>query len=348
MKPFLAGALASVAYLVFWYYFDRLPRFVSFFRYRIQRTGDSDRWPFQAAWNGALLTGAFVVAVVLLASSRPTPSPDTTVEHRAIIDRLTRLDDRIDKLDAFVREKPNQTSLRVEGAESNNTAWWVALLAAVLGGALLLFNRTSESSNAKTLRSLGAGLAVTGGILSGAKALAVDKLFSTSSLSLALVSYTPYYSVGQDGSQADQRSAAEETDLPAFATGTADSCDLLTAGLQAVSGALKKHSGISQIVVVGRADRRELHGAAQINYKTNWSLAQQRAERIRKILTDDGVSGPILVENAGPLLTREADDEKLSRDRRTTIQVYHEGTPWSKDRLPAAGSDCPDPKPGPS
>jgi outer membrane protein OmpA-like peptidoglycan-associated protein len=124
--------------------------------------------------------------------------------------------------------------------------------------------------------------------------------------------------------------------LPPFQSGSAELDNDLRCALCTLARSLAEDEHLSSIIVVGKADRRELRPTARRKYATNWGLAQQRAMCVEKALRAIRVKTEnILVITAGPVLTLHSMPATgLNTNRAVTVLIAGSGTkqehPWTE------------------
>jgi hypothetical protein len=197
----------------------------------------------------------------------------------------------------------------------------LTVLALLAAGSVLLLR--SGSFWGKTL---GIGLLATAPLISGTKFVLVEK-------------FSPEIKIAWPESKsrppADERPTAEKLPpqfsftltLPPFPQGSNTPDSNLRCVLHTLARDLATDLELSSVVVVGRADKRELKPGSRRKYATNWGLAQQRSACVQQVLVRTGIaSSKVLATTAGPLHTHEsASAELLAKDRSATLFVSGNG-----------------------
>ncbi len=209
----------------------------------------------------------------------------------------------------------NGGSQLLKPASAGELACALLFCSALVGsGTLLIYNAPTRA-----VRAAGYTLAATGSILGGAKLLSIDRLISAKTL--LSVQVTRYE---QSKQRIDPPRVSFAVRLPPFTTGSARPDRELQCAIETLASAVAADRKIESVIVVGRADKRNLNGTTRAAYATNWGLAQQRAEAITGALVAAGVEhAKIATTSAGPTLTSlKASDDSLAADRAATVVVY--------------------------
>lgn len=122
--------------------------------------------------------------------------------------------------------------------------------------------------------------------------------------------------------------------LPSFEPASASPADARFGPTACAMREQLANAGSLSALVVGRYDRRELSDRAQSRFATNLDLAQQRAERIAKFLTDSTVckARPMLHvvtltsswrHDIPPGFTGASANALLAADRRVEVYGFH-------------------------
>jgi len=116
--------------------------------------------------------------------------------------------------------------------------------------------------------------------------------------------------------------------LPPFESGSAEASEKLLSKIHSLADALVSAKTVSSIVLVGRADKRELKPEVRHKYASNWGLAQQRAVFVQQVLSNMMVPpGKILATTAGPLYTSDSTPPALlENDRAVSVYISGYGT----------------------
>jgi hypothetical protein len=278
---------------------------------------EESRWPIGTAFQGATAVTVSLLIAGLIWSGpghRPVPEPEPTV----------------------YATPPTGVSVPA--------SVFIAGILAVAGVVLLCVPSWKGR--------LAGGLCLALSLLSGAKILPVEKIFSLEDITL--LSYTRNHSPPPNGYSFQTLSVAVENmvvskfpwgkmveprpqppppffhsiTLPPFESGSAEPDQHLCCALRTLARHLAEDPHLSSIIVVGRADRRELRPTARRKYATNWGLAQQRAACVERVLRAMHVKPEnMLVITAGPLLTSHSmPAAALDPDRTVTLLITGSGS----------------------
>jgi outer membrane protein OmpA-like peptidoglycan-associated protein len=115
--------------------------------------------------------------------------------------------------------------------------------------------------------------------------------------------------------------------LPSFPQGTANPDEQLRCVIDTLGRDLANDPELSSIVIVGRADKRELRPAVRRQYASNWGLAQQRGACVQQKLLKSGVdASKVLATTAGPLHTNQLSSrDLLAQDRSVSLLITGTG-----------------------
>jgi hypothetical protein len=187
--------------------------------------------------------------------------------------------------------------------------------------------RLSESRAAK---AIGGALLLSAPLLSGMKLFTIERFVVEKLISLEIGSRPPPPPVNSPKLERPKPFSFTLT-LPPFESGSAEPGNRLRCSLHTLARDLAEDTSIASIVVMGRADRRELRPAARRKYATNWSLAQQRGACVQEVLTKRNVSpAKIMVTTAGPVHISWDPKAVLDQDRAVSIFIHADGDthPW--------------------
>lgn len=210
---------------------------------------------------------------------------------------------------------------------------YVALtVMACLGAGLALLLRAKSNAG----RAIGIGLLATAPLVSGTKFVLVEKFgFSPHVEITASAKDKPKPEAsGQPPAPEPPALFSFTMALPSFPEGSSTPDAKLRCVLHTLARDLAADPELSSIVVVGRADKRELKPLTRRKYASNWGLAQQRSACVQQVLTRTGLTpNKVLATIAGPVHTNSAtSDGLLAKDRSVTVFVNGSGTKhsWSE------------------
>lgn len=279
------------------------------------RNREEGRWPVSAAFQGAAAVAGTVLIGMLIWNGR--------ISHQAPREGQTTYT----YVGTPYGDESGEKRGDSRGAELLGTIFLCCGL--IAGGVFLLRQPASKAA-----AGAGIGLLTLGSVTATAKLLSIDKMWSTDAI--VKINHTS----GKSSSEQQAPATTFIMRLPPFATGTAVPDSQIRCAAETLGSALKNDPGIVSIVVVGRADRRNVRNNAHKLYASNWGLAQQRAEGVAASLVSQGVgSRRVSTAVAGPVLTAiEPTENALAADRAVSVTVHAVGAihEWT-DKITSGG-----------
>lgn len=267
---------------------------------------EENRWPVSSAVQAAtgIFTGLFIGLLIWGSGSHGRNSQTVTTS-----------------------DFPAVASTPIGTTSSDQTFNFVVLtvVACVLAGLILLLLSTSIWG-----KIVGGMLLAAAPLVSGKFALIENVKVDSPKLDISFQQKTrPADASEQPPAGPSQRAPSFRfaLSLPSFPQGTANPDEQLRCVIDTLGRDLAGDSELSSIVIVGRADKRELRPTVRRQYASNWGLAQQRGACVQQKLLKSGIdANKVLATTAGPLHTsRLSSRDLLARDRSVSLLITGTG-----------------------